>query len=79
MDICEAEKISEELGTYLLTVNNKGAVHGAFGFDPELKKIIFKNTLEIENLDLNELKSCIESMMLTVFNSISEINKKIGG
>lgn len=79
MDICSIEKISEELGTYLLTVNNDSAVHGAFGFNPELKKIIFKNTLEIENLDLNELQSCIISMFFTVFNSISGINERIGG
>jgi len=79
MDIGEVEKISQKLGELLLIINNKEATHGAFGYDPNKKRIIFKNTLEIENLDLNELKSSIISMIVTVYHSMSRINRIIGG
>lgn len=79
MDIEKVEKITDELGELLLIINNKEAVHGAFGYNPDTKRIVFKNILEIENLDMNELKSSIITMIVTVFESISRINKIIGG
>ena len=74
MDIEGVEKISQELGELLLTINYTEATHGAFGYNPDKKRIIFKNALEIENL-----KSSIISMIVTVYQSISRINKIIGG
>ena len=69
------ESISQELGELLLKINNDSAVHGAYGFDSKQNIIVFKDVLEIENLDQNELEASIISMILTVAKSIEEISK----
>jgi hypothetical protein len=75
IEICSnVESLSQELGQYMATVNNKMAVHGSYGYDPESKKIIFKDVLEIQNLDQNELEASIISMILTVANTIKKIS-----
>ena len=79
MDIYDIESISQELGEFLLSVNSDNAVHGAYGFSKKLKKIIFKDVLEIKNLDSNELKGSIESMIITVNKSLGKIIEIIGG
>ena len=78
IDIGQSEGVSQELGELLLSINND-AVHGAFGYDSEKKKILFKDVLEIKNLDLNELEASIQSMIITVANSIEQISPLIGG
>lgn len=63
--------LGEKLLTRLLEINNT-AVHGAFCLDK--KVVLFKENLEIENIDLNELESAIEMMFLTVAKSMDEIS-----
>ncbi len=78
MDICPAERVSQEFGELLLKLNADEAVHGGFGWDTSKGKIIFKDVLEIANLDSNELQASIVSMVLTVSQNIKKISE-IGG
>lgn len=54
---------SENIFQQLLQ-KNRDIIHGAFVLDETGKKVIFRDTLQIENLDLNELESSINSLSL---------------
>ena len=45
---------------------NRQLVHGAFAVDEDGKKVLFRDTLEIENLDLNEIKGTIDALSLAM-------------
>jgi len=47
-----------------LLQKNRDIVHGAFVLDETGRRIIFRDTLQLENLDLNELESTISSLGL---------------
>ena len=59
----ELKKGSEDIYKSLLVMNRQ-IVHGAFVLDEEGKKVIFRDTLQLENLDLNELESSLNSLKL---------------
>lgn len=43
---------------------NRELVHGALVLDESGKKVIFRDTLQLENLDLNELEASIKAISL---------------
>ena len=43
---------------------NREIVHGAFVLDETGKKVIFRDTLQLENLDLNEIQGTLNSLEL---------------
>ncbi len=45
---------------------NRTLVHGAFVLDEAAKRIIFRDTLQLENLDLNELEGSIHALSLAM-------------
>lgn len=45
---------------------NREIVHGAFVLDNEEKYIIFRDTLQLENLDRNELEGSIHALTLAL-------------
>ena len=45
---------------------NRTLVHGAFVLDEECTVVLFRDTLRIENLDLNELEGSIEALSLAL-------------
>ena len=47
-----------------LLQKNRDIVHGAFVLDETGEKVIFRDTLQLENLDLNELEGSINSLSL---------------
>lgn len=47
-----------------LLKKNRDLVHGAFALDDSEKKVIFRDTLQLENLDLNELDGSLKSLEL---------------
>lgn len=47
-----------------LLQKNRDIVHGAFVLDETGEKVIFRDTLQIENIDLNELEGSINSLSL---------------
>jgi len=59
----EVNKGSEELYKSLLIMNRQ-IVHGAFVLDEDAKRVIFRDTLQLENLDLNELEGSLNSLKL---------------
>ncbi len=47
-----------------LLQKNRDIIHGAFVIDDTGKKVIFRDTLQIENLDINEFEGSINSLSL---------------
>lgn len=47
-----------------LLIKNRDIVHGSFVLDESGTKVIFRDTLQIENLDLNELEGTLNSLSL---------------
>lgn len=43
---------------------NRTLVHGAFVLDEGGKRLLFRDTLQLENLDLNELESSLQALSL---------------
>lgn len=56
-----------------LLIKNRDIVHGAFALDETGTKVIFRDTLQIENLDLNELEGSINSLSLLLSEYSNEI------
>ncbi|WP_196887002.1 YbjN domain-containing protein [Aureivirga sp. CE67] len=52
---------------------NRDIIHGAFALDQTGRKVIFRDTLQLENLDLNELEGTLNSLSLL----LSEYSKQI--
>jgi hypothetical protein len=58
-----------------LLIKNRDIVHGAFCLDEGGKKVIFRDTLRLENLDLNELEGSINSLRLLLSEYSDELIK----
>ena len=61
-----------------LLQKNRDLVHGAFVIDEAGSKLIFRDTLQLENLDLNELEATFNSLSL-LLNEYSEELIKLSG
>ena len=68
------ENPSAELYGALLQ-KNRDIIHGAFVLDESGKKVIFRDTLQIENLDLNEIEGSINSLALLLLEYRDNIIK----
>lgn len=58
-----------------LLKKNRDIVHGAFVLDNTGSKVIFRDTLQLENLDLNEVEGTITSLSLLLSEFSNEIIK----
>lgn len=56
-----------------LLMKNRDIIHGAFVLDESGQKVIFRDTLQIENLDRNELEGSINSLSLLLSEYSNEI------
>ncbi|MBL7898864.1 MAG: YbjN domain-containing protein [Crocinitomicaceae bacterium] len=56
-----------------LLQKNRDIVHGAFVLDNDGKRVIFRDTLQIETLDLNELEGTLSSLSLLLSEYTDEI------
>jgi len=63
---------SEEIFKHLLK-KNRDIIHGAFVLDETFERVIFRDTLQLENLDLNELEGSLNSLGLL----LSEYSEQI--
>ncbi|MEL6823752.1 MAG: YbjN domain-containing protein [Calditrichota bacterium] len=54
---------------------NRTLVHGAFVLNEEGNKILFRDTLQLENLDPNELEASIQALSLGLAEYGSELLK----
>ncbi len=62
--------------TYIdLLKKNRDIIHGAFVLDESGTKLIFRDTLQMENLDLNEVEGSINSLTLL----LSEFSEQLIG
>ncbi|MDR0575684.1 MAG: YbjN domain-containing protein [Tannerella sp.] len=62
-----------------LLQKNRDIIHGAFALDEEGKKVIFRYTLQVENLDINEFEGALNSLSLLLgeyYEQIIEFSKK---
>lgn len=74
----EINNTSAEIYKELL-MKNRDIVHGAFVLAEDGKKVLFRDTLQIENLDLNEFQGTLNSleMLLTEYaNTLIEFSKR---
>lgn len=58
-----------------LLIKNRDIVHGALVLDENGSKVIFRDTLQIENLDLNELEGSLNALTLLLSEYTDEIIK----
>ena len=70
--IMEVPKEAEKFFKRLLQLN-RTLVHGAFVLDEPGKKVIFRDTLELENIDLNELEGSINALSLALAENANEL------
>lgn len=62
-----------------LLIKNRDIIHGAFVLDEEGRKVIFRYTMQIENLDMNEFEGALNSLGLLLsefYEQIIEFSKK---
>jgi hypothetical protein len=58
-----------------LLMKNQDIIHGAFVIDESGERILFRDTLQVENLDLNELEAAINSLSLLLSEYSDELIK----
>lgn len=56
-----------------LLQKNRDIIHGAFVLDEKGERVIFRDTLQLENLDLNELEASLNALSLL----LSEYSEQI--
>ena len=54
---------------------NRELVHGAFALDDDGARILFRDTLQLENLDRNELEASIQALSLAMAEYSSDLIK----
>ena len=57
----------------ILLQKNREIVHGAFVVDESGKRVLFRDTLQLENLDLNELEASLNSLKLLIAEHSGEL------
>jgi hypothetical protein len=72
--LVELKHDSKEIYMNLLK-KNRDIIHGAFVLDEGGKKVIFRATLQLENLDLNELEASLNSLELLLTEYSEELIK----
>jgi len=68
----ELKHPSEQIFRELL-VKNRDVIHGAFALDEGGTKVIYRDTLQLENLDLNELEGSINALSMLLSEYSDEI------
>ena len=58
-----------------LLIKNRDIIHGAFVLDESGRKVIFRDTLQLENLDMNELEGSLNSLSLLMSEYSEELIK----
>lgn len=70
--IFKATKPNEAMFKALLQ-KNRDIIHGAFVLDETGERVIFRDTLQLENLDINELEASLNSLSLLLSEYSEEI------
>jgi len=56
-----------------LLQKNRDIIHGAFALDDTGRRLIFRDTLQIDSLDLPELEACVNSLGLLLSEFADEL------
>lgn len=56
-----------------LLQKNRDIIHGAFALDETGRRLIFRDTLQIDTLDVSELEACINSLGLLLSEFSDEL------
>ena len=70
--ILKLKKDEKDIYKRLLQIN-RNIIHGAFVLDEEGHTVLFRDTLQLENLDLNELEGTINSLSLALVEHANEL------
>lgn len=70
--IMEAPKDDAQFYKRLLQMNRE-LVHGAFVLDEEAKYVFYRDTLQLEHLDFNELEASVHSLSLALAENGAEL------
>ena len=70
--IMDIPKDNGELFKMLLQMN-RTLIHGAFVLDEAAEVVLFRDTLQLENLDRNELEASIHALSLALAENSSEL------
>jgi hypothetical protein len=70
--IFEIKEANADLYKSLL-MKNREIIHGAFVLDETGKKVLFRDTLQLENLDQNELEATLNSLEMLLSEFSEEI------
>jgi len=76
VEICKVPEGTRPYLFEMLLEANYKAVHGSFSITPD-NKIIIKDVLEIENLDINELESSIGNVLGLAAENIEVISENL--
>lgn len=52
---------------------NRSLIHGAFALDEDSKMVLYRDTLQLANLDLNEVEGTIEALSLALAEFAGEL------
>jgi len=75
--IFEVKDKKPEMLEWLLK-ENRNLIHGAFVLDDTGQKVLFRDTLQLQNLDLNEIEASLNSLQLLLsehMNALIEFSK----
>ncbi len=72
MHLPQDKEKRNELYKRLLQMNQT-LVHGAFAIDDDEKRLFFRDTLQIENLDANELQASINALSFAMAEHSAEL------
>jgi hypothetical protein len=70
--IMEVPKDNTQFYKRLLQMNRE-LVHGAFVLDEEAKYVFYRDTLQLEHLDFNELEASVHSLSLALAENGAEL------
>ncbi len=70
--ILEVEEGSAEVFRRLLQMN-RTLVHGAFVLDEDGRRVFFRDTLQLANLDANELEGSVAALSLALAENAAEL------
>lgn len=72
--VLELKNSNENIFKRLLQMNRL-LVHGSFVLDESGRKVLFRDTLQLENLDLNELEASISALGMALAENADELIK----
>lgn len=70
--IFEVKDKKPEMLEWLLK-ENRNLIHGAFVLDDTGQKVLFRDTLQLQNLDLNEIEASLNSLQLLLSEYMNEL------